>query len=237
VHRRRRSHRHGDRARLSTVLVIGASRGIGLEFVRQYREAGERVIATARDDAGLARIEALGATALRADVSNQASLSALTHQLAGEKIDIALYVAGVYSTAGARTAPTQHDFDQLMHTNVLGAMQSIAQVAPRVEAAQGRFVFITSGMGHISGAESSFGWAYRVSKAALNMAVKSAQGDYPKCTMVAMSPGWVKTDMGGAGATLTVDKSVGSMRAAIGKLRAKDSGAFLDYDGSPFKGW
>jgi NAD(P)-dependent dehydrogenase (short-subunit alcohol dehydrogenase family) len=222
---------------VSTVLVLGASRGIGLEFVRQHRHAGDRVIATARSDEGLRRIEALGATALRIDVSDPASISGLAWPLDGEKIDVALYVAGVYSTAGAREPPTQADFDRLMRTNVLGAMQAIPQVAPLVEAAGGRFVFISSEMGHIAGTGSSFGWTYRVSKAALNMAVAAARHDYSGATMVAMSPGWVQTDMGGPGAPLTVEQSVASMRRAIAALQPRDSGAFLDHDGSRFEGW
>ena len=80
---------------MSTVLVIDASRGIGLEFVRQYREAGRRVIATVRDADGRARVQALGAEALTVDVANPASVSGLAWQLDGEKIDLALYVAGV----------------------------------------------------------------------------------------------------------------------------------------------
>ena len=80
---------------MNTVLVIGASRGIGLELVRQYREAGHRVIATVRDDAGLARVQALGAQALTVDVANPASVSGLAWLLDGEKIALALYVAGL----------------------------------------------------------------------------------------------------------------------------------------------
>ncbi|MBV1733342.1 MAG: SDR family NAD(P)-dependent oxidoreductase, partial [Hydrogenophaga sp.] len=86
---------------MATVLVIGASRGIGLEFVRQYRESGERVIATARDDAGLERLRALGAEPLRLDVGQPTSVSALSWQLDGEKLDVALYVAGVIDRASA----------------------------------------------------------------------------------------------------------------------------------------
>ncbi len=223
---------------MSTVLILGASRGIGLEFVRQYREAGDRVIATARDDEGLARLKALGAQPLRLDVADPASASGLAWALDGEKIDIALYVAGVYATADARTPPTQEDFDRLMHTNVLGAMQVIPQVAPLVEAQpRGRFAFITSEMGRIHGVDNSFAWVYRVSKAALNMVVATAQHDYPQAIMVAMSPGWVQTDMGGADATLTVDKSVAGMRTALNELTAERKGAFLDYDGRVFEGW
>jgi NAD(P)-dependent dehydrogenase (short-subunit alcohol dehydrogenase family) len=223
---------------MATVLVIGASRGIGLEFVRQYREAGERVIATARDDAGLARLKALGATALRVDVAQPASVSGLAWQLDGEKIDIALYVAGAWATADARTPPTREDFDRLMHTNVLGAMQAIPQVAPLVEAApRGRFAFITSEMGRIAGVDDSLAWVYRASKAALNMAVAAAQHDYAQAILVALSPGWVQTEMGGAAAPLTVEHSVAAMRGALEGLTPAHKGAFLDHDGRPFDGW
>ncbi|RYY68246.1 MAG: SDR family oxidoreductase [Comamonadaceae bacterium] len=222
---------------MSNVLVIGASRGIGLEFARQYRADGHRVIATARDDAGLRRIEALGAKALRLDVADTASVSGLSWALDGEKIDIALYVAGVYSTAGATQPPPRDAFDGVMRTNVLGAMQAIPQVAPLVEDAGGCFVFISSEMGHIAGAGSSFGWTYRASKAALNMVVKAAQQDYPRATLVAISPGWVRTDMGGPGAPLAVQDSVAAMRVAIAGFGSRDKGAFVDVDGSHFKGW
>jgi NAD(P)-dependent dehydrogenase (short-subunit alcohol dehydrogenase family) len=222
---------------MTTTLVLGASRGIGLEFVRQCREAGDRVIATARTSKGLQALEKLGAQTLQLDVADPASISNLARAVHAEKIDLALYVAGVYSTAGATEPPTQQDFDRLMHTNVRGAMQVIPNVAPRVEAAKGRFVFITSGMAQIAGAGSSFGWLYRVSKAALNMAVAAARHDYPAATLVAMSPGWVQTDMGGPGAPLTVQQSVASMRKAIAAITPRQSGAFLDHDGTPFEGW
>lgn len=226
---------------MSTVLVIGASRGIGLEFVRQYSAAGARVIATARDAAGLQRLRELGATALKLDVSDPASVSGLAWQLDGEPIDIALYVAGVYSQAGADTPPTQPEFDQVLHTNVLGAMQTIPQVAPLVAQARqgkgGKFAFITSGMAQIGAVASSSAWTYRVSKAALNMAVAAAQNDYPKVTMVAMSPGWVRTDMGGAGASLSVEESVVAMRRTIENLSVAHKGAFLQHDGRAFDSW
>ena len=226
---------------MGTVLVIGASRGIGLEFAHQYRAAGERVLATARDEAALQRLKDLGATAIKLDVSDPASVSGLAWQLEGEKIDIALYVAGVYSQAGADTPPTQQEFDKLMHTNVLGAMQAIPQVAPLVAQAKqgrgGKFVFITSGMGQIGTVGSSFGWTYRVSKAALNMAVAAAQHDYPKVIMASMSPGWVRTDMGGAGAPLTAQDSVSLMRRAIDGLTAVHKGKFLENNGTVFSSW
>ncbi|MFI5447515.1 SDR family oxidoreductase [Polaromonas sp. UC242_47] len=222
---------------MSTVLVIGASRGIGLEFVRQYRAAGARVLATARDEAGLQRLRDLGAEALKVDVATPASISGLAWLLDGEKIDLALYVAGVYTTTGADVPPTREEFDRTLHTNVLGAMQAIPQVAPLVEAAGGKFAFISSGMGQIGAVESSFGWTYRVSKAALNMAVVAAQPDYPKAILVALCPGWVQTDMGGADAPLTVQASVGAMRQTLAGISIAHQGAFLHHDGRRYDSW
>jgi NAD(P)-dependent dehydrogenase (short-subunit alcohol dehydrogenase family) len=213
------------------VLILGASRGIGLEFVRQYRAANDTVVATARDAAGLAELESLGAKALKLDVSDPASISGLGRQLDGEKIDVAVYVAGVMSRGGAQQPPSRDDFDRILRTNVWGAMQAIALVAPMVEAAAGRFVFISSRMGSIGEVDSSYSWVYRTSKAALNMAVAAAQPDHPQATFVAMSPGWVRTDMGGAGASLSVEDSVAAMRKSIAGLAREQRGAFLNYDG------
>lgn len=226
---------------MPTVLVLGASRGIGFEFARQYAVEGARVLATARDEAGLTRLRELGATVFRLDVANPASVSGLAWQLDGEQIDVALYVAGVVSRPGADTPPTQEEFDRLMHTNVLGAMQAIPQVAPLVEAAAqgqgGKFAFISSDMGRIGEVASSYCWTYRVSKAALNMAVACAQHDYPNAILAVLSPGWVRTDMGGDAAPVAVQDSVAAMRRTIAGLTAADKGAFLQLDGQRFPSW
>ncbi len=223
------------------ILVLGASRGIGLELVRQYTLAGEQVLATARNAAGLAAIKALGASAFALDVADPRSVVGLSGQLAGEQIDLAIYVAGVYTQTGATVAPSQAEFDVTMRTNVLGAMQTIPQVAPLVEASDqgqgGKFIFITSGMGCIGEVESSFAWTYRVSKAALNMAVMAAQHDYPRALMLPMHPGWVRTDMGGPSASLSVTQSVTAMRRTIAALSTKDKGKYLNYDGQAFTSW
>ncbi len=222
---------------MSLVLVIGASRGIGLELVRQYREAGQRVIATVRDAAGRDRVQALGAQALTVDVANPASVSGLAWQLDGEKIDVALYVAGVIRRPGALTPPTRDDFDAVMRTNVLGAMQALPQVAPMVSEARGVFAFLSSSMSQIGSVQSSGSWLYRTSKAALNMAVAAAQHDYPDATLVTIDPGWVQTDMGGAGAALTVEHSVRGMRAVLGGVTPADKGRLLHHDGRRAAHW
>ena len=225
------------------VLVMGASRGIGLELVRQYLAEGDRVIATARDAAGLARLKDLGADAFSLDVAEPVSVSALSWRLDGEKIDLAIYVAGVLPEGDATSPPTQPQFDTAMHTNVLGAMQALPQVAPWVEEAGGQFAFLTSQMGHIGSARGSHNWLYRVSKGALNMAVVSAQADYPRAQLVLMHPGWVQTDMGTSAAPLAVEDSAHGIRQTLRKYK-KTSHTFgsadvpyLRWDGSAFHGW
>lgn len=223
---------------MSTTLIIAASRGIGLELARQAIDAGERVIATARSEAALAQLRELGALALRLDVADVASVSGLAWQLDGEKIDTAWYVAGVMcNRANATQPPTREQFDSVMHTNVLGAMQLIPQVVPLVESAGGRMAFISSAMGLIGEAGSSGAWLYRVSKAALNMAVKSAQASYPGATLVCLHPGWVQTDMGGSGAPVTAVQSAAGMRRVMAAVTPQDQGAFFSYDGQRASTW
>ena len=221
---------------MNTVLVIGASRGIGLELVRQYREAGHRVIATVRDDAGRARVQALGAQALTVDVANPASVSGLAWQLDGEKISLALYVAGLWDANGARTPPNREQFDRVMHTNVLGAMQALPQVAPLLDGESGVFAFLSSQMSLISETDSD-AWLYRVSKAALNMVVAAAQPAWPRATLVALDPGWTQTDMGGSAATLTVEQSVQGLVHTLASVTPADRGGLLHHDGRRAAHW
>lgn len=222
---------------MATVLVIGASRGIGLEFVRQYRAAGDRVIATARDDEGLERLRVLGAEPMRLDVAQPASASGLSWQLDGEKLDLALYVAGVIDRGTATSPPTQQAFDRVMHTNLLGLMQVLPQVMPMVEAASGVFGALSSSMAQIGPVGGSNSWLYRASKAALNMAVSSARFDYPAALLVALDPGWVQTDMGGAGAPLTPEASVRGLRTVLAGLTAEDNGRLIHHDGRRASSW
>jgi NAD(P)-dependent dehydrogenase (short-subunit alcohol dehydrogenase family) len=217
------------------VIIIGASRGIGLEFVRQYRASGAQVTATARDGAGLARLRELGAGALALDVADARSVAGLAAQLEGAHFGIAVVNAGVYGPdgLGALQAPAPADFDTVMRTNVLGPMQVIPQLAG-VLAPDARLAVLSSRMGSIGARTGSGGWLYRASKAAVNSVLKDVSLALAgRAVCVAFHPGWVRTDMGGGNADLSVEQSVGSLRRTLAALTAADNGRYLDHDGTP----
>lgn len=219
---------------MKNVLIVGASRGIGLELVRQHLAAGDRVTATARDAAALERLAALGAKPLQLDVADATSASALAWQIDGEAFDTVLHVAGVY---GPRTQglqpPSMADFDAVMHSNVLGAMLVLPQVAEAL-APGARVALVSSRMGAIGGRGSNSGWLYRASKAALNSVLKDASLVLAgRAICVALHPGWVRTEMGGSGAALAVEDSVRDLRGTLARLTPADNGGFFNHDGSP----
>lgn len=214
------------------VLIIGASRGLGLEFVRQYRAAGARVVATARDDAGQARLTELGAKPLKLDVVDAASVSGLAWQIDGEAFDVVVINAGIFGPrAGALEAPAQDDFDAVMRTNVLGPMRLLPQVAEAL-APGARLAVLSSRMGSIGLRTSTSGWLYRASKAAVNSVMKDASLALEgKATVISFHPGWVRTDMGGTGADIDAPTSIAGMRTVLASVKPADTGSFFNFDG------
>lgn len=217
---------------MATALIIGASRGIGLEFVRQYRADGWRVIATARKKEDLATLSALGAEAHQLDVTSIDSIGGFGWKLDDEKLDVAILNAGVY---GPRHEgfPTQQEFDEVMHTNVLAAMRILPMVTPQLASTRGKLAVLSSRMGSMGARTSSSGTLYRASKAALNSVLVDTSINAKGVTCVAFHPGWVKTDMGGSGADVPVEQSVSGMRRVIASLTSADNGTFKNYDGTP----
>jgi NAD(P)-dependent dehydrogenase (short-subunit alcohol dehydrogenase family) len=231
---------------MRTVLVTGANRGIGLEFVRQYAEAGDRVIAGVRDPDRAADLKAVAdasdgrVSVHRVDVSDDASVAAFRAEAGDQPIDVLLAVAGIM---GPEKQQRLGDLDfpgwlATLSVNALGPVRLADAFVDNVRRGRAKkMIAITSGMG--STAESGGGYlAYRMSKAALNNAWRNIaielKGDRIVC--VALNPGWVKTAMGGPNANITVEQSVSNMRKRIDAYGLSDSGRFLSWDGKQF-GW
>ena len=223
---------------MKTVLIIGASRGLGLEFVRQYRHDGWLTLGTCRSPEQDALLTSVGATALRLDVGDENGFANLAKALDGRSIDLCIYNTGVSGPKSANvSAPEADAFDAVMHANVLGAMRAIPVVAPALARSNGTFAFISSRMGSIGLMAGSGSVTYRASKAALNAVVKAASLEWgPKgVTCMTFHPGWVKTDMGGTGADIEPAVSIAGMRKVIANASPESNGRFFDYTGEELK--
>ena len=220
---------------MPAALILGASRGIGYEFVRQYIAQQWAVYATYRSEPDRIKLRDLGAHTLKLDVLDINDVAGLVWQLDGERIDVAISNAGVYGPRASTTQspPTLDEFDQVMRTNVLAAMRLVPVVAPLLAHNRGTLAFLSSRMGSIAESGASYGMLYRASKAAVNMVAKLAHTDYAPMgvRVLSLHPGWVRTDMGGPNADVPVDASVQGMRRVIADAAAYPGGRFYDYRG------
>ncbi len=216
-------------------LIVGASRGLGLGLVREYLDRGWRVVATARgNDEALRALAEDGGDRLRVetlDVTDGAGVAALAAAHAGETLDVLFVSAGVTNDnaeAAGDVAPAE--FARVMKTNALAPMHLIEALGGRV-APDGAIVAMTSVLGSV-GANTSGGYeVYRASKAALNTLLRSYASRHKDRAVIAMHPGWVQTDMGGAGAPLTVDRSAKGMVDVIAARSGQPGCMFVDYQG------
>ena len=217
---------------MPTVLITGASRGIGREFARQYEAGGWRVIATCRDPSKYD----LEGEVYRLDVTDPDSVAALHRELKGEAIDLLINNAGIYGPRGLEFGSLDYGvWEEVLRTNVLGPMRVAEAIADQVAASEKKkMVFISSKVGSITDNSSGGSYIYRSSKTALNMAVKSLSLDLSGKEVICLMlhPGWVQTDMGGASALIDAATSVAGMRAVIDRAGAADSGRFFNYDGN-----
>jgi len=209
------------------VLITGANRGIGLEFARQYAANGWDIVATARRSS--AELDALGIRVESLDLSDAEAVAEFRVE---DQLNLFIANAGTSHPMDTQGADNARDWQAMIMVNAIAPFQLGKALLPRM-ADGGKMIAISSGMGSIG--DNGGGWTpYRTSKAALNMAWSNlALEAKPRgIACVALSPGWVQTRMGGAGAEITPEQSVADMRKLIDRLTIDDSGRFLRRDGS-----
>lgn len=227
----------------SSFFVTGANRGIGLGFVREILNRGNSVVASCRhpdkskelqdlkkEVGGRLRLETL-------DVSDEKSFAALRARLKDLKlIDVLICNAGVYLDKNERIENLNAQIiRETFETNVLGAMRTVQLCLPFLrQSSFPKIIQISSMMGSISDNKSGGYYGYRISKTALNMFNKCLTFDFPEGPAVVFHPGWVQTDMGGAGAQVSIEKSVAGMLKTIDSLKKTDTGKFFTYEGKEF---
>jgi NAD(P)-dependent dehydrogenase (short-subunit alcohol dehydrogenase family) len=227
---------------MPSVIITGANRGLGLEFARQYGAAGWRVFACCRKPEAAADLRSLAhasqsRTSVHAlDVAETGHIAALADELTNDPIDLLLNNAGVYGPNRMHVGRIDYAaWAEVFTVNVLGPTRLIESFIDHVaRSEQKRIVCLSSLMGSIGRNASGRHYLYRSTKAALNMVVKSLSIDLRDrgVTVIAMHPGWVRTDMGGPEADLAPEDSVRGMVRVIDGLGGWDSGKFLSYDGA-----
>ncbi len=220
-------------------VVTGGNRGIGLEFVDQLTARGDDVVATARNPSDARELQLLAderdIEIHSLDISEPQSVASFGRQLDGRSVDVLINNAGVLHRGGE---PHEgFDFDEIQadfEVNVKGTLRVVEELLDNVAAeGGGKIVNLTSKMGSIADNGSGGSYAYRVSKAGLNMATKSLALDLEDDDIVAfvVHPGWVQTRMGGDGALITTEESVTNLIGRIDEAGREQSGQFLEWDG------
>ena len=212
---------------MPSVLITGANRGIGLELARQYSTDCWDVVATARQTS--AELDDLGICVEELDLSDADAVAAFAID---GPLDLFIANAGTNHPMNPNGAENARDWQTMMMVNAIAPFQLGHALLPKM-AKGGKMIAISSGMGSIG--DNGGGWIpYRTSKAALNMAWSclALEAKSRGVTAVVLSPGWVKTRMGGTGAEITPEQSVSDMRALIDRLTVDDTGRFLRRNGS-----
>ena len=229
---------------MPSVLITGANRGLGSEFARQYFANGWQVYAACRDPNTASELRRLTDASghkvriLALDVTDLASVKAVAAELDGQAIDLLLNNAGVMRARGQTMGNIDYEaWAKVLDVNTVGPMRVSEAFIDHVAPSEGKLIVtLTSGMGSLADNTSGGSIAYRSSKAAVNMVMRSLAIDLARrgITCVVVNPGWVRTDMGGPRATLTPAESVTTLRRLLETLGPAQSGKFVNYDGREY---
>jgi NAD(P)-dependent dehydrogenase (short-subunit alcohol dehydrogenase family) len=222
----------------ATVLLIGASRGLGLAIAAEYLDRGSRVVATVRTPGRTALHELQDSAGGRleiehVDINAPLEVQALADRLRTRRFDLLFVNAGVTTGPGQTTATvTTEEFTRLMVTNALSPMRVIEALAPCIDPG-GTLAVMSSGQGSITNNQGGGFEIYRASKSALNQLMRSyaARHHDDRRTLLLLAPGWVKTELGGPNARLTVGESIPNLVTTVDGQRGRPGLHFLDYLG------
>jgi NAD(P)-dependent dehydrogenase (short-subunit alcohol dehydrogenase family) len=227
---------------MPSIMITSANRGLGLEFARQYAADGWRIFAACRNPHAAADLRDLAragpVTIFPMDVTDPQSIERAKAGLAEEAIDVLINSAGIVGKQNQRAGNVDYEvWKQVLDVNTLGPLRVTEAFTDQIARGERKLVVtITSGMGSLADNISGGAIPYRSSKAAVNMAMRSAAIDLaPRgIACVLVNPGWVKTDMGGQGAPLTATESVAALKRLIASIGLAQSGKFFNYDGREY---
>ena len=219
---------------MATYFITGASRGLGIEFVRQLGARGDKVLAAVRGRSSDSELSAMGAKVIPMDVSDESSIAAAAKLLGSEPVDVLINNAGVNAEAKRLEDLRTEELAEVFKINAIAPLLVAKGLLPNLKSGNQRKVInISSDMGSIAHNAGGSSYAYRGSKAALNMLSKCMANELRNdgFTCIALDPGWVKTDMGGQGAPLTPQESISLMLKVIDALKPGQTGTYLDLHG------
>jgi NAD(P)-dependent dehydrogenase (short-subunit alcohol dehydrogenase family) len=220
---------------MPSVLITGCDTGLGVEFARQYAQAGFRVLATCLSPETAAETRAIKGdiSVERLDVSNHAAIEALAERLRGEAIDILVSNAGIGRPHPPFGETDYAQWRRILDVNLVGPMKLAESFVEHVARSERKVMaFVSSRMGSIALNLSGGSYAYRSSKAGLNAIIRSLAVDLARreICVLALHPGWAKTEPGGR---VEVKDSVAGMRGVIDRAGRHHTGSFVTYHDQP----